>query len=285
MSDPSLGKHWWGVGAAGTTATGTSTFWFPAFGTYTGTQKKYPNALVGPFPFKTKKAAQVWCNQQNGVSGTKPGSGGGKGGKGKGTHGTQNNKPTGAAIVADARSWLGVPYVFGGTSRRGVDCSGLVMNVAHEVGIQSCPRTSEEQWAWCEKISQTDAGPGDLVFFVGAPEETGTPGHVGIIISPGQMINAPFPGTTVRIDHFTQGEPDQNTSNPNALWGYGRMRGAAKSSSANPYVGGGGGGLASAAGATIGGTVMPVIVVIGIAIIVVILFMLFIGAGLLWRAK
>lgn len=278
---------WFACGQPGVTAAGTDYFYFPyrAFD-YAQVVAKFPNDTIVPFAFQSKQACQSYCDKQNNtVSG---GGGSGKGGKptGKGTHGTKNRKVSGAAIVAQARKWLGVPYLFGGTTRQGVDCSGLVMNVAHELGIDSCPRTSEAQYAWCEKISESEAGSGDLVFFVGAPEEAGPPGHVGIIVSPGQMIDAPFPGTVVRVDHFVMSTPSHNTSNEGNIWGYGRMRGAAKSSSANPYLKGGtAAGVTSAAGATIGAGITPVIVVIAIAVVVLLLFVLLAGVSILWRAS
>lgn len=279
---------WWGIGAPAVVGTNPNgTFWFPAQApSFNAAAKKYPPpSMVAPHAFKTKSSCQTWCDQQNGTQST----GGGNPPpptKGKGTKGTGNKKPNGALIVALARKWLGVPYLFGGITRSGVDCSGLVMNVAQEAGIKNCPRTSEEQWAWCEKISETDVGAGDLVFFVGAPEETGAPGHVGIVVAPGTMINAPFPGTVVRVDHYIVSAPNQNTSNPNNLWGYGRMRGAARSTSANPYQGGRVGSVTpAAAGSAITGSVGSVIVAIAMGVVLLILFLLLLGTGLIWKGS
>lgn len=280
---------WFVVGTPAVTATNpNSVFWFPVRGTsHNAVQARYPNSLVVFLVFKTKAAAQAYADKSNAV--TSGGSGSGspnppsKKSKGKNQ---QKGKVRGAIIVAIARKWLGVPYLFGGTTRQGVDCSGLVLNVAQEAGIKGCPRTSEEQWAWCEHITQSEAGPGDLVFFVGAPEETGAPGHVGIIVAPGTMINAPFPGTVVRIDHYNPGPPVQNTSNPNNLWGYGRMRGAVGSVSANPHEGGRVGSVApAAAGSAISASVGSVIVALIAGVILFALFLLLLGSGLLWKGS
>lgn len=128
---------------------------------------------------------------------------------------------TGSEIVADAKRYLGIPYKFGGgpsNPRAGLDCSGLVERVAYDLGINSCPRTSEEQWTWSSHTS--NPGPGDLVFFVGSDGEPGSPGHVGIVMEPGTMINAPFTGTVVRVDHYSM-----TGTGVNQVVGFGSMQG------------------------------------------------------------
>ncbi len=109
---------------------------------------------------------------------------------------------TGTSVVADAEQYLGVPYQWGGTSpTTGFDCSGLVQHVYADLGI-SLPRTSQEQvTAGTPVDSIADAQPGDLVFF--EPSASG-PGHVGIYIGNGQMIDAPHTGTDVRIQAVGQ---------------------------------------------------------------------------------
>jgi cell wall-associated NlpC family hydrolase len=109
---------------------------------------------------------------------------------------------TGASVVADAEQYLGVPYQWGGTSpSTGFDCSGLVQHVYADLGI-SLPRTSQEQASVGTPVdSIADAQPGDLVFF--EPSASG-PGHVGIYIGNGQMIDAPHTGTDVQIQAVGQ---------------------------------------------------------------------------------
>lgn len=211
-------------------------------------------------PFKTKAGAVAQGKKSN-VKGRVP-------------RKAQKAGPSGADIVAAARSWLGVPYLFGGTSRTGVDCSGLVQQVAFAVGISSCPRTSEEQWGWAQHISQSDAGPGDLVFFVGA-EIDPPPGHVGILVSPGTMIDAPFTGTVVRYDHFADGP------GPAKIIGYGRMIGALKSTTANnnyktqqSTARGGVTAVEAASGTIITGVII---------VLVVLALVILIGTGLLFK--
>ncbi len=106
---------------------------------------------------------------------------------------------TGASVVSEAESFEGTPYVWGGTSPSGFDCSGLVQYAYGQLGI-SLPRTSEEQSQVGTAVpSLSDAQPGDLLFFAGSDGTASAPGHVGIYIGNGQMIDAPHTGTTVQV--------------------------------------------------------------------------------------
>ncbi|ADK13240.1 MULTISPECIES: NlpC/P60 family protein [Clostridium] len=96
------------------------------------------------------------------------------------------------AVVAYASNFLGVPYVWGGTSPSGFDCSGLVQYVYAHFGID-LPRTSQEQQTVGTAVSRDELQPGDLVFF-GSPAY-----HVGIYVGGGQFINAPKTGDVVKI--------------------------------------------------------------------------------------
>jgi cell wall-associated NlpC family hydrolase len=100
--------------------------------------------------------------------------------------------PTGEAIVATARRYLGVPYVWGGEDANGFDCSGLVQRVFAENGI-NLPRVSRDQARAGVPVGLDDLQPGDLVFF-GDPVD-----HVGIYAGDGKMIAAPHRGDVVRV--------------------------------------------------------------------------------------
>ncbi|MGC8513172.1 MAG: NlpC/P60 family protein [Acidimicrobiales bacterium] len=112
---------------------------------------------------------------------------------------------SGSAVVADAAKYLGVPYQWGGTSpSTGFDCSGLVQRVFADLGV-SLPRTSQEQaTAGVAVPSLAQAQPGDLVFFAGSDGTATSPGHVGIYIGNGQMIDAPQTGSTVQVQAVGQ---------------------------------------------------------------------------------
>ncbi|MGC8625994.1 MAG: NlpC/P60 family protein [Acidimicrobiales bacterium] len=107
----------------------------------------------------------------------------------------------GQQVVADAEKYIGTPYLWGGTNpSQGVDCSGLVQDVFADLGT-SLPRTSQEQArAGVPVASLADAQPGDLVFFPGTDGTAAAPGHVGIYIGNGEMIDAPYAGAKVRVD-------------------------------------------------------------------------------------
>lgn len=98
-----------------------------------------------------------------------------------------------SAIVNKAYQYLGVPYVWGGTSPSGFDCSGFIQYVYRSQGI-SLPRVSRAQAAVGSYVSISNAQPGDILYF-GQSSVT----HVGIYIGNNKMIHAPRPGKTVEI--------------------------------------------------------------------------------------
>ena len=107
------------------------------------------------------------------------------------------NTPEGQVVCEFAANFLGVPYVSGGTSPKGFDCSGFVQYVFSECGYQ-LPRTATEQ---CESLSITvdksDLLPGDLVFFK-QPGNSKPIGHVGIYVGDGLFIHATYTGDVIR---------------------------------------------------------------------------------------
>ena len=114
---------------------------------------------------------------------------------------------TGSAVVSGAEKLLGVPYVWGGNTPSGFDCSGLVQYVYSELGI-SLPRTTYTQVkAGTPVASLAQAQPGDLVFFAGSDGTPASPGHVGIAIGGGKMIDAPYTGTVVQVQTLSSAGP------------------------------------------------------------------------------
>lgn len=101
---------------------------------------------------------------------------------------------SGGSIAGNAAKYLGVPYVYGGTSPAGFDCSGLIYYAAKEAGI-SLPRTSQAQSTLGSYVSVSDLQAGDLVFWGGV----GSAYHVGVYIGNGQYIHAPEPGQNVTV--------------------------------------------------------------------------------------
>ncbi len=114
-----------------------------------------------------------------------------------------NNKPSpistpsgvsGMAVVAFASQYVGVPYLWGGTTPNGFDCSGLVQYAYARFGI-SLPRTSQEQVGSGVPVTG-NLQPGDLLFF--EPSSSG-PQHVGMYVGDNMFIEAPHTGANVRI--------------------------------------------------------------------------------------
>jgi cell wall-associated NlpC family hydrolase len=104
------------------------------------------------------------------------------------------------SIVDDARSWLGVPYRYGGTSRAGVDCSGFTQQVYISNGI-NISRVSNQQFSnFPVKSNKSLLLAGDQVFFNWPPEVP--PGHTGIYIGGGEFIHAPHTGDSVKISRL-----------------------------------------------------------------------------------
>lgn len=92
------------------------------------------------------------------------------------------------SVLKIAYKYLGVPYVWGGTSPAGFDCSGFVQYVFREYGI-NLPRTVAAQAASGVPVSASEARPGDLVVWGSQ--------HVAIYVGNGQIIHAPLPGQSV----------------------------------------------------------------------------------------
>jgi len=111
-----------------------------------------------------------------------------------------------ATAIAYAEQQLGKPYQWGGTGPDAFDCSGLVMMAYRAAGIDIA-RTSQAQWATEPQVPASAVEPGDLVFFVGADGTPTSPGHVGLVIGNGKMIEAYATGFPIRIATYTDRNP------------------------------------------------------------------------------
>ncbi len=106
-----------------------------------------------------------------------------------------------ATAIAYAEQQIGKPYLWGSTGPDAFDCSGLVMMAYRAAGIDIA-RTSERQWATEQHVPASRVQPGDLVFFAGADGTPTSPGHVGLVIGHGQMIEAYATGFPIRISTY-----------------------------------------------------------------------------------
>jgi cell wall-associated NlpC family hydrolase len=102
------------------------------------------------------------------------------------------NGATGNDVVDAALAYKGVPYVLGGESKSGIDCSGLVQAAFGKLGV-SVPRTVHEQKVLGERVdSLKDAKPGDLIVLNGGD-------HIAVYMGHDTVIHAPYPGRTVSV--------------------------------------------------------------------------------------
>ena len=118
---------------------------------------------------------------------------------------TGSSTAVGAEIVRVAETWKGVPYLWGGASRAGIDCSGLVMLVFAQFGAQ-LPHNAQLQYSALPHIGKDQIQPGDLVFFAQTyvdPSQWIT--HVGIYVGNGLQINAPTDGQVVSVQPVFSG--------------------------------------------------------------------------------
>lgn len=109
-----------------------------------------------------------------------------------------SNTTEGERIVAYAKQFLGVPYVYGGASPSGFDCSGLTYYVYKQCGY-SIYRTATMQMQNGVAVGRNNLEPGDLVFFYQS-SSGGTIGHVGMYVGDNQFIHAPNSTTVVKIE-------------------------------------------------------------------------------------
>ncbi|MEA4901199.1 MAG: C40 family peptidase [Desulfitobacterium sp.] len=113
---------------------------------------------------------------------------------------SRSSSTNSSKLVSNAMSLIGVPYVFGGTSRSGFDCSGYTQYVFQGSGV-SLPRTSYAQYGVGSAVSRDELQPGDLVFF--STYDKGA-SHVGIYIGGGSFVHASNSGvrTTSLSDSY-----------------------------------------------------------------------------------
>lgn len=93
-------------------------------------------------------------------------------------------------VIHSARAFIGTPYKYGGTTRAGMDCSGLLMNSFHAIQL-SLPRTSEAQSKVGDEVKMKDLQPGDLVFFATGKKKRRIT-HVGLVTEVNGQRNVKF---------------------------------------------------------------------------------------------
>lgn len=108
------------------------------------------------------------------------------------------------AVVQIARRYVGTPYVWGGTSPNGFDCSGFTQYVLNQVG-KHLPRISYQQANYGKRVGLDKLRPGDLVAWDNSSRNNGAD-HIAIYLGGGQIIEAPRPGLSVRIRSLGKNE-------------------------------------------------------------------------------
>ena len=107
-------------------------------------------------------------------------------------------------VVSWAERQLGKPYQWGAAGPGSFDCSGLTMAALAQAGI-TVPHNANAQWQQtrAHPVAEDQLAPGDLVFYAGSDGSLTAPGHVGIYVGTGAIIDAPYTGADVRFDPLT----------------------------------------------------------------------------------
>lgn len=100
------------------------------------------------------------------------------------------------SFVNAAKTLLGKPYVWGGTTANGVDCSGLLFYAFNQAGIKMPRYRASDYGRMGQQVDSGAARPGDIVYW----DEPGATDHVGIYLGNGMVLNSPHSGTTVQIN-------------------------------------------------------------------------------------
>ena len=107
----------------------------------------------------------------------------------------------GQAVVELAKQYLGTPYVYGGASPSGFDCSGFVYYIYKQFGV-TLNRVAADQMTNGTWVSASEMAPGDIIGF---KNSSGYVNHVGIYVGGGMMIHSPQSGETVRFESVVTG--------------------------------------------------------------------------------
>lgn len=121
-----------------------------------------------------------------------------------GPFGPGTDAARGSVAAAWALAQLGHPYQWGATGPDAFDCSGLVLRAWQAAGVE-LPRVAADQYRVAGHVPMADASPGDLVFFSPDPADPASIEHVGIVVGPGVMVDAPHTGAVVRVTPFYPG--------------------------------------------------------------------------------
>ncbi|AMN31264.1 hypothetical protein BFS06_13590 [Clostridium perfringens] len=108
----------------------------------------------------------------------------------------ENSEPKVKQLMSEAYKYLGTPYLWGGTTPNGFDCSGYMQYIFRTIGV-NLPRVSEDQQNVGVPVAPNDLRPGDLIFW-GYPAH-----HVGMYIGNGQYIHAPHTGDVIKVSNLS----------------------------------------------------------------------------------
>lgn len=109
---------------------------------------------------------------------------------------TTSTSSLGTAVAQRSLEYLGIPYLWGGATPAGFDCSGLVVYVYQQLGIQ-LPHYTVSLWNLGEPVTSNELQPGDLVFFHQLA-------HMGIYLGNGQFVQAPRTGDVVKVSSLQE---------------------------------------------------------------------------------